>query len=494
VEIQHVPATTAYTILPAVEAPPEQVVKSLMSLGRTNLPTIYLHRPDEDATRGPDTIPVACDCQTLGQLMKRAVEEVDGDLFLWVPPGVEVDPAGIDTIVATHEANRDASLIVSDYRSNGSVVKLHPLREDLTEREDFGALWAIPRWALDKIGGPDKSLRFTTFYDLRLKLAEVGTLNHLRMPTHSIEVAEEEPARKAEALFFPGKGAYGGFSYLFMDPEEEKETEQVFYECLKRRGAWLELPDNDVAPAEVKGDDPLVTVVIPVHNRAKFLPKAIESVLRGTMQNFEIIVVDNASRDESLEVAREYEKKDSRIRALSNGVNVISVALNMGVKASKGRYIAQLDSDDEYTENTLADMTGHLESHPKCGLAISYYELMDESGKTLEEFGIIEHLEYNLNNILRVDGAGAVRVWHKSVIEEFGGFHEQDFPNYGEDYDLVLKVSERYHVDRVHKVCYRYRRHPGNTDALRKPADKIRAKTLARTRALERRKKQNGIS
>lgn len=168
------------------------------------------------------------------------------------------------------------------------------------------------------------------------------------------------------------------------------------------------------------------------------------------------------------------------------------MALNKGIAQAKGRYIAQLDSDDEYTPNTLTDMVGHLEAHPKCGLAISYYELMDEAGKVLEEFGVIEHLEYNLNNILRVDGAGAVRVWRKSVIEEFGGFNEVDFPNYGEDYDLVLKVGERYHVDRVHEVCYRYRRHPGNTDALRKPVDKITAKTLARTRALARRREING--
>ena len=487
------PNQTAYAILPAVEAPAEKVVHTLMSLGSSTIPTIYLHRPDREAPRGPDTRAIACDCQTLGELIEKARLQETADFYLWVPPGVEVLRGGLEAFVEAFEKKPDAALFVSDYIQGDRKISITPLREDLTEREDFGLIWGMPRWALEKIGGVDPRLRYATFYDLRLKLMEVGVVIHVPKVTHSVE-APKETSAKSDALFFPGRGAFGGFSYLFMDPEEEKETEEVFYACLKRRGAFLPEPGNKVAAAPIEKGDPIVSVIIPVHNRARFLPMAIESVLRGTMQDFEIIIVDNASMDESLAVAEEYVKKDSRIRTFANDVNVISKALNLGVHNARGRYIAQLDSDDEYPDNTLESMVGHLESHPMCGLAISYYELMDEQGTTLDEFGVIKHLEYNLNNILRVDGAGAVRVWHKSVIEEFGGFQEHDFPNYGEDYDLVLKVGEKYQVDRVHEICYRYRRHPGNTDALRRPEDKIRAKTFARTRAIERRRKLNGHS
>lgn len=485
------PSLTAYAILPAVDAPPDKVVRTMMSIGRTELPMLYMHSPDSDAPGGPEARSIPCRCTTLGELLAKAFRETAADLYLWVPPGVEVVRGGLERFVKAFEDDSGASLFVSDYRADGRDVSLYPLQGDLTEREDFGAVWGLPRWALEKIGGVNESLRSATFYDLRLKLAEVGSLKHLQGATHTVQLPQEQETTHAEALFYPGHGAYGGFSYLFMEPEEEKEVEEVFYECLRRRGAWQELPDNEVTPAPLKEGDPIASVIIPVHNRARFLPFAVESVLRGALQDFEIIIVDNASLDNSLEVAREYEKKDERIRVLTNEVNLISQALNMGVREARGRYIAQLDSDDEYTANTLETMTAHLENNSKCGLAISYYELMDENGTTLEDFGVIKHLEYNLNNILRVDGAGAVRVWHKSVIEEFGGFNEVDFPNYGEDYDLVLKVSEKYHIDRVHEVCYRYRRHPGNTDALRRPEDKIRAKTFARSRAIERRRKLN---
>ena len=124
-------------------------------------------------------------------------------------------------------------------------------------------------------------------------------------------------------------------------------------------------------------------------------------------------------------------------------------------------------------------------------MAISYYELMDMDGNTLQDFGVIKHLEYNRNNILRVDGAGAVRVWLTSALKSLEGFDEKELGGYGEDYDLVLKVSERYEVGRVHQVLYRYRRHPGNTDALIDGHRKIRAKSLARQHALQRRRLLN---
>jgi glycosyltransferase involved in cell wall biosynthesis len=234
-----------------------------------------------------------------------------------------------------------------------------------------------------------------------------------------------------------------------------------------------------------------VSVIIPIHNRPEFLPLSVSSVQRGVFQDFEIIIVDNASTDDTLAVAQNLARRDSRLRVLSLPDNVIARALNAGVRAARGQYIAQLDSDDEYTPKTLDAMAHHLDSHPEEALAISYYELMDPQGKTLEEFGIIKHLEYNRNNILRVDGAGAVRVWRKAAIEEFGGFDERDFGHYGEDYDLVLKVGERYEVGRVHQVLYRYRRHPGNSDVLRPHEMKIHNKTLARQRAILRRRRIN---
>ncbi len=132
-----------------------------------------------------------------------------------------------------------------------------------------------------------------------------------------------------------------------------------------------------------------------------------------------------------------------------------------------------------------------MESNPDCALGISYYDLIDENSKRIETMPVIKHLEYNRNNILRVEGAGALRVWHIKVIKEFGLFDEKNFGSYGEDYDLVLKTSELYSVGRIHSVLYHYRRHQEVTDVLRDQKTKVWNKVYARILSLERRKKIN---
>ncbi len=482
-----------YAILPAAGAPAEEVLMTMVSLQKSSIPTIYVHREEEVGPVGPDMLSLRWDGKTVGSLIELVRSSVPADYFLWIPPGVVLQPHAEQHFLKAFADFPKAGLYLSNYLLNDQEIELCPLRGDITEREDMGVAWGVSTEMLEQIGGVDTSLDYTTFYDLRLKLMEAGELVHLEQPVFSMDV-EEEADSSASKLFFPGKGAYGGFSYLFMNPEEEKETEEVLYRCLKRRGAWREDSNGVFDEEEWDKKVPIASVVIPVYNRAKYLPYAIESVQKGKLQNFEIIVIDNASTDATRDVAEQLAEKDPRITVLHNEINLIARALNMGIETARGKYIAQLDSDDEYTVDTLQSMVTHLESHPRCGLAISYYELMDEEGTSLEEFGVIKHLEYNRNNILRVDGAGAVRVWRKAAILESGGFNDRDFPNYGEDYDLVLKVGEKYEVDRVHEVLYRYRRHPGNTDALRRHPDKIAAKTLARTRAITRRRILNGYN
>ncbi|MFC1683803.1 glycosyltransferase family 2 protein, partial [Candidatus Zixiibacteriota bacterium] len=265
----------------------------------------------------------------------------------------------------------------------------------------------------------------------------------------------------------------------------------VCYRMLKRRGAFLEHENQEVVYGPDEKFEVLASVVIPVYDRERFIGKAVQSVLGGTLKDIEVIVVDNGSTDGTRDVVREIAKQDPRVQLIENDQNIIALSLNKGWQAARGKYIAQLDSDDEYVPDTLQAMTDHLENHPKSGLAVSYYDLMDESGEVLKEFGVIDHLEYNRNNIMRCDGAGAVRVWHRKVIAEFGGFDEKELGHYGEDYDLVLKVTEKYDLGRVHQVAYRYRRHPDNTDAKRDDRMKLWNKTTARKNALHRRRELN---
>lgn len=444
-----------------------------------------------------NVVSITADSGNFAACLNEAARRAEHGMLLFLPADLIDLPLGWE--VRLHQASinqRNARLFYGDYFwRDASGDKPQAVRHDLgdiTEREDWGPVWAVRVEWLLAIGGLDETHHKAAFYDLLLKSFGSGTRVHVGgplaiVPTPQTNAAEAE---KKSKLFFPGRGALGGFSYLFMDKETERHTEEVFYNFLKRENAWLE--GERTATPKPEGAPIRVSVVTPVYNRAKFIGKAIESVQAADISDWEYIIVDNGSTDNTREVVREYMAKDPRIQLIENDRNVISVSLNLGVRAARGKYIAQLDSDDEHLPHTLRTMAEQLDSNPTWGLAISYYELMDVDGNVLPDFGVIKHEQYNRNNILRRDGAGALRCWHRSVILDFGGFDEGELGHYGEDYDLVLKCGEKYEVGRVHQVCYRYRRHDDNTDVLRSSEMKIRNKTLARMRAIERRRKLNG--
>jgi hypothetical protein len=438
------------------------------------------------------------DTRNLAHLINTAMNAARGEFMVVLSPDcVQLAPDFFSVLSAQVKAHPEAALFYGDYivRNTEAAESISCVLDDLgdiSEREDWGPVWAIRVERLRRVGGLDEQNPLAPFYDLLLKTQEAAKRIRIPKPLAVVSVSPQQGAEEeAKAkLFFPGRGKLGGFSYLFMDPEHERQTEAVFYAALKRRGAWLE-EERTAIPPRIPNASPIVSIITPIYNRANFIGDAIASVQRNTLTDWEHIIVDNGSTDGTREMVRKLAAADSRIRLIENDRNIIALSLNLALRHAHGKYIAQLDSDDEYLPNTLHSMVDALETHPTWALAISYYELMDEAGRSLPEFGIIKHLEYNRNNILRVDGAGALRCWHRSVIEEMGGFNEKDFPNYGEDYDLVLKVGERYEVGRVHEVCYRYRRHEGNTDMLRDSLTKIQSKTLARQRAIERRQRLN---
>ena len=111
--------------------------------------------------------------------------------------------------------------------------------------------------------------------------------------------------------------------------------------------------------------------------------------------------------------------------------------------------------------------------------------------RSVKEIDPVTHSGYSRNQILRRDGAGALRVFPKAVLQEFGLYDEEHYGNFGEDYDMVLKTGEKYDVDRVHDVLYFYRRHSDNTDVIRDPEMKYKNKNHARQQALKRRMETN---
>ena len=115
----------------------------------------------------------------------------------------------------------------------------------------------------------------------------------------------------------------------------------------------------------------MFSVIIPVYNGAKFIDKAIESVFSQTCQDFELIIVNDGSSDETMDVLQKYED-NSKIKLISQPNSGVSIARNNGFNASKGEYIAFLDADDVWHNNHLEVMKKLTQKFPDAGLYATF--------------------------------------------------------------------------------------------------------------------------
>ena len=126
---------------------------------------------------------------------------------------------------------------------------------------------------------------------------------------------------------------------------------------------------------------PLVSIVVPVYNAARFMDDTIQTVLNQTYQNWELLLVDDCSSDESVQIIKKYQKKDERIKLFKLSKNSgAAIARNTGIDKAKGRYLAFLDADDLWVQNKL-DLQVAFMQEKNAAFSFTGYEFADENGK-----------------------------------------------------------------------------------------------------------------
>jgi glycosyltransferase involved in cell wall biosynthesis len=119
---------------------------------------------------------------------------------------------------------------------------------------------------------------------------------------------------------------------------------------------------------------PLVSVLITAYNREKYIAEAIESVLNSTFTDYEIIVVDDGSSDNTVQIANKYLKQDTRVKVYVNGKNIGQFAnRNKAASLAVGKYLKYLDSDDKMQPMALSVMVNGMENADRAGMGIEYY-------------------------------------------------------------------------------------------------------------------------
>jgi glycosyltransferase involved in cell wall biosynthesis len=187
---------------------------------------------------------------------------------------------------------------------------------------------------------------------------------------------------------------------------------------------------------------PLISVIIPTYNRARLLKETIDSVLKQNFQNFELIVVDDGSTDNTGEILSDY--KD-HIQVLAQKNKGVSAARNLGISKAKGEFIAFLDSDDLWLPEKLTAQVDFFQSHPDA-LVCQTEEIWIRNGKRVNPKK--RHKKYSgmifeQSLPLCIVSPSAVMM-RKSLFEKVGLFDEH-LPAC-EDYDLWLRISCQYPI------------------------------------------------
>ncbi len=126
---------------------------------------------------------------------------------------------------------------------------------------------------------------------------------------------------------------------------------------------------------------PSVTVVMPVYNTAKYVQAAVESVLAQTFTDFELLIIDDAGIDDSIELCRRYD--DPRIRIISQSNRGLAGARNTGIRNARGQFVGLLDSDDLWEIDKLEQHIAHLRRSPDVGVSYAASRMIDDDGRFL---------------------------------------------------------------------------------------------------------------
>ena len=182
---------------------------------------------------------------------------------------------------------------------------------------------------------------------------------------------------------------------------------------------------------------PVVSVIMPVYNSERFVSQAIQSILNQTYRDFELIIIDDGSSDNSWEIVKFFQKRDSRIKAIRQSNNRgVAATSNHGLELAAGNYIARMDADDICLPDRLEKQVHFLESHFATGILGGRMRFMDENGKLLGFFPVVQgNLNIHWDFMFESPFSNTTVMFRKDLVERFALRYDSS-AFYGEDYDL----------------------------------------------------------
>ena len=190
--------------------------------------------------------------------------------------------------------------------------------------------------------------------------------------------------------------------------------------------------------------NPLVSIVIPVHNGEKYIKESIDSCLEQTYKNIEVVVVDDKSEDRTLEILKGYGDKIKIIPVEKQ--NGLGNVINIGIRASKSKYIARMDADDVMYPTRIGKQVQYLESNPNCVAIGGQIDIIDENSNiTGHREYAIEDRDIKKNRFLFQPFAHPAVTLRKSTVEDIGLYPENMWKVEDVKFFLILSTKGEFH-------------------------------------------------
>lgn len=200
----------------------------------------------------------------------------------------------------------------------------------------------------------------------------------------------------------------------------------------------------------------LVSIVMGVYNCEDMIQNCVESVIQQSYSNWELIICDDASTDSTYDIVNKYAQLEKRITLIRNKKNMrLASSLNNCLRIAKGKYIARLDADDEYTKDKLEKQVNFMEEHPEVDVTGTGRYLFDENG----DYAIVCGEKEPSKEILLLDApfVHPTIMMRREVYENLGGYTVSKDTMRCEDLDLWFRFYEQgYRGMNIQEPLYRY--------------------------------------
>lgn len=238
---------------------------------------------------------------------------------------------------------------------------------------------------------------------------------------------------------------------------------------------------------------PRVSVLMPAYNREAYIREAVESVLRQTFTDFELVAVDDGSTDGTVAVLEELARRDERVRVIKAGrLGLVGVS-NETVRHARGEYLARLDADDVALPGRLEKQVAYMDSHPECVVVGGQMEIMDSVGQFKRMKTVpTEHEQIDGFHLAGQGSAimNSTAMMRGATVREVGGYRR--LFEICDDLDLWMRLAEKGRLANLPEVFVRYREHDANISRQREGW--VRRRTHGAVRAAERRRKISRVN